>query len=199
MPIQPIARVQNDVGAELRGIALQMFAENGYAGTSLQQIADAAGYSKSSVLYHFGSKESLFDAALRPAVEKLALFLDSIVEKMTSDDQRDGFVVEFIDLLLENRMAAHIVINQGQTLADIPVIDEARDLIDRIGASFMVDLPSPAQRIRLGVALAGAAYVMVASRPSAADLDDIDAVRAALIDVVSELISPLSRHDPAIR
>ncbi|GLK15875.1 TetR/AcrR family transcriptional regulator [Herbiconiux flava] len=193
MPIQPIARVQNDVGAELRGIALQMFAENGYAGTSLQQIADAAGYSKSSVLYHFGSKESLFDAALRPAVEQLSLFLDSIVEKLMADDRRDGFVTEFIDLLLEHRLAAHIIINQGQTLSDIVVIDEARGLIDRIGESFMVGLPTPAQRIRLGVALAGAAYVMVASRPSVAEIEDVDEVREALIDVVTELITPLTR------
>ncbi|NQX35327.1 TetR/AcrR family transcriptional regulator [Herbiconiux sp. VKM Ac-2851] len=193
MPIQPIARVQNDVGAELRGIALQMFAENGYAGTSLQQIADAAGYSKSSVLYHFGSKESLFDAALRPAVEQLSLFLDSIVEKLMADDRRDGFVTEFIDLLLEHRLAAHIIINQGQTLSDIVVIDEARGLIDRIGESFMVGLPTPAQRIRLGVALAGAAYVMVASRPSVAEIEDVAEVREALIDVVTELITPLSR------
>jgi len=193
MPIQPIARVQNDVGAELRGIALQMFAENGYAGTSLQKIADAAGYSKSSVLYHFGSKESLFDAALRPAVEQLSNFLDSIVEKLMADDRRDGFVTEFIDLLLEHRLAAHIIINQGQTLSDIVVIDEARGLIDRIGESFMVGLPTPAQRIRLGVALAGAAYVMVASRPSVTEFDDVDEVREALIDVVTELITPLTR------
>ncbi|MFB2555502.1 TetR/AcrR family transcriptional regulator [Herbiconiux liangxiaofengii] len=193
MPIIPIVRPQNDVNAELRRIALQMFAENGYAGTSLQQIADAAGYSKSSVLYHFGSKEALFDAAIGPAVQKLSSFLDSIVEKLTADEQRDAFVVEFIDLLLENRMAAHIIINQGQTLSGIVVIDEARGLIDRIGESFMTGLPTPAQRIRLGVALAGAAYVMVASRPSVADTEDLEAIREALIDVVSELITPLSR------
>jgi AcrR family transcriptional regulator len=193
VPIHPIPRVQNDVGAELRAIALQMFAENGYAGTSLQQIADAAGYSKSSVLYHFRSKEALFDEALRPAVEELAVFLDSIVEKMTSDEQRDDFVVEFIDLLFEYRLAAHIIINQGQTLSDIAVIDEARRLIDRIGESFLLGLPTPAQRIRLGVALAGAAYILVASRPSAAETEDADEVREALIAVVSELITPLSR------
>ncbi|MCS5713930.1 TetR/AcrR family transcriptional regulator [Herbiconiux sp. CPCC 205716] len=193
MPIQPITRPQNDVGAELRAIALEMFAENGYAGTSLQQIADAAGYSKSSVLYHFGSKEQLFTSAITPAVEKLTVFLDSIVEKLTADTERDAVVVQFIDLLLENRLAAHIVINQGQTLSDIPVMDEARGLIDRIGESFMAGLPTPAMRIRLGVALAGAAYVMVASRPSAVEVEDLDEVREALVDVVSELITPLSR------
>ncbi len=54
MPVtsaQPIPRVVHDPSEELRQVALKMFAENGYSGTSLQQIADAVGYSKSSVLY----------------------------------------------------------------------------------------------------------------------------------------------------
>ncbi|MCS5723988.1 TetR/AcrR family transcriptional regulator [Herbiconiux sp. CPCC 203407] len=189
---QPITRPQTDVAAELRSIALEMFAEHGYTGTSLQQIADAAGYSKSSVLYHFRSKEALFEEALAPSVAELEEFLDSIVEKATSGDSRAQFTADFVDLLLDHRLAAHIIINQGQTLSDIPTVDRARGLIDRIGESFMSGLPTTKQRIRLGVALAGAAYVMVASRPSATEIDDIDEVREALIDVVGELITPLS-------
>ena len=192
MPIQPITRPQTDVASELRVIALEMFAENGYAGTSLQQIADAAGYSKSSVLYHFRSKEVLLEEALAPAVAELDGFLESIVEKATSDQRRSQYTADFVDLLLKHRLAAHVIINQGQTLADIAIMDEARTLIERIGESFMAGLPTTKQRIRLGVALAGAAYVMVASRPSLTDIEDIDEVREALIDVVGELITPLS-------
>ena len=44
---------------ELRTIALTEFANAGYAGTSLQRIADVAGVSKSAVLYHYASKEAL--------------------------------------------------------------------------------------------------------------------------------------------
>ncbi|WP_440708094.1 TetR/AcrR family transcriptional regulator [Herbiconiux sp. YIM B11900] len=189
---QPIARPQTDVAAELRAIALEMFAENGYSGTSLQQIAEAAGYSKSSVLYHFRSKEALFEEALAPSVAELDEFLGSIVEKVTSHGQRTQFTADFVDLLLEHRLAAHIIINQGQTLSDIPMVDRATGLIQRIGESFMSDLPTTKQRIRLGVALAGAAYILVASRPSLTEIDDIDEVREALIDVVGELIVPLS-------
>jgi AcrR family transcriptional regulator len=189
--IQPISRVQTDVGAELQAIALTMFAEHGYSGTSLQQIADAAGYSKSSVLYHFRSKEALLEAAIGPAVRQLGEFLDTTVQRASSDELRAAFVEEFVDLLLEYRLAAHIIINQGQTLGDIPMMDEARRYIDRIGESFMVGLPTTVQRIRLGVALAGAAYVLVASRPSAAEIADIAEVREALVVVVGELIAGL--------
>ena len=190
--MQPISRPQNDVNAELRLIALEMFAENGYAGTSLQQIADAAGYSKSSVLYHFRSKEALLEEALAPAVARFGDFLGGVLARVTSSDLRTAFVEDFVDLLLEHRLAAHIIINQGQTLSDIPIIDEARGYIDRISDSFMTGLPTAKQRIRLGVGLAGAAYVLVASRPSAAEIDDVDEIREALIDVLTELITPLT-------
>ncbi len=191
--IPPAPRVQTDASAELRVIALQMFAEHGYTATSLQQIADAAGYSKSSVLYHFRSKEALLEEALAPAVQTLGAFLDSTVARASSDELRSAFVVEFVDLLLEHRLAAHIIINQGQTLSDIPMMDEARRYIDCIGESFMSELPTTKQRIRLGIALAGAAYVLVASRPSVADIESVDEVREALVDVVSELIAGLNR------
>ncbi len=125
-------------------------------------------------------------------MSELDQFLEAIVEKITSDDRRDGFVVDFVDLLLVHRLAAHIIINQGQTLSDIPIIDEARGFIERIGESFMSGLPTTKQRIRLGVALAGAAYILVASSPTLPEGEDIDEVREALIDVVTELITPLS-------
>lgn len=39
--------------------ALRQFAQQGFAGTSVQRVADAAGVSKQLLLYHFGSKNDL--------------------------------------------------------------------------------------------------------------------------------------------
>ncbi|MFL0712192.1 MAG: TetR/AcrR family transcriptional regulator [Microcella pacifica] len=63
---------------ELRAIALAEFATSGYAATSLQRIADLAGTSKASVLYHFASKELLLADIVSPAVDDLDRLLDSI-------------------------------------------------------------------------------------------------------------------------
>ncbi|MGO2138809.1 MAG: TetR/AcrR family transcriptional regulator [Leucobacter sp.] len=62
--------------------AIRLFAERGYAGVSLEDIAQAAGFTKGAVYSHFGSKEQTFLAALRSAAEELAgLGLEGPAEK----------------------------------------------------------------------------------------------------------------------
>lgn len=61
------------------GLALEQFATVGFTGASLQQIADIAGYSKSSVLCHIASKEALLEAVLTPAIDRLEEILDRFV------------------------------------------------------------------------------------------------------------------------
>lgn len=175
-------------------IALEQFCEIGYIGTSLQNIADRAGYSKSSVLYHFASKEALLEAAIAPAVDQLDALLTHSINRVSSVELREAFVEEFIDYLLEYRLQAHVIINQGQSLAGIPTVDRARGSIDRLSESFMTELPTTAQRIRLGVALAGAAYVLVAVPPMAEEVVPLADIRAALITVVAELVTPLAQQ-----
>ncbi len=45
-------------------VALGLFAERGYDGTSVRAITEAAGANIAAVTYHFGSKQALFEAVL---------------------------------------------------------------------------------------------------------------------------------------
>ena len=56
----------------LIGIARQVFAESGYAGTSLTRIALAAGLSKPALFHHFKNKDSLYEAVLLSTLKHLA-------------------------------------------------------------------------------------------------------------------------------
>jgi AcrR family transcriptional regulator len=54
--------------AELVTAALELFAERGFAGTRLEEVAARAGVSKATVYLYFDSKEKLFEAVVRQAV-----------------------------------------------------------------------------------------------------------------------------------
>lgn len=52
--------------------ATQLFAERGFAGVSIQEIADSASTHKTTVLYHFGTKEALYATVLDEALNRIA-------------------------------------------------------------------------------------------------------------------------------
>ena len=52
--------------------AVDLFAGQGYAATSVREIADRVGVNPAMIHYYFGSKEALLHAALEQALEPLA-------------------------------------------------------------------------------------------------------------------------------
>ncbi|WP_201776789.1 TetR/AcrR family transcriptional regulator [Streptacidiphilus anmyonensis] len=61
-------------------IAGRVFADHGYAGTSLTAVAEQAGISKPLIYNYFGSKEGLFAACLTCAGEALAEVIEGAAE-----------------------------------------------------------------------------------------------------------------------
>jgi TetR/AcrR family transcriptional regulator len=57
-------------------IAMRHFAEHGYRGARVEDIASEVGVAKGTVFLHFGSKEGLFLAAFERAVRQLPAWLD---------------------------------------------------------------------------------------------------------------------------
>jgi TetR/AcrR family transcriptional regulator len=167
--------------------ALRQFSQIGFDGASLQRIAADAGLSKSSVLYHFGSKEALLDAALRPAVEDLRVLVEEMVA-LADDAAREAFLVRFVDYLFEHRLAIQVIFNHGQALKGHAVIDEADALVRDLAARLKPDGVGDRQVLRFGVALSGAAFMLVAADRWASDHVPDEEVRAELVDVLGEFV-----------
>lgn len=77
-PARPHSRVA------IRDAAVRLFAERGYAGTSVRDIAGDAGVDPALVIRHFGSKEQLFLETMRLEFDELDLDgpLDSLGERL---------------------------------------------------------------------------------------------------------------------
>jgi AcrR family transcriptional regulator len=177
---------------ELRRIALAEFASAGYTATSLQRIAELAGLSKSSVLYHYSSKEHLLEAAIGPAIDRMDAILDSTSARGFSGDNRAAFLTAFVDVLLEYRLEVNIFINQGPSLVDVPVIDRANLLVVRLAEFFAANTGSLEEKMRFGIALGGAAYMLCTIQTlDLVEEHSVDETRAALITILSELLVPV--------
>ncbi|WP_127793781.1 TetR/AcrR family transcriptional regulator [Agromyces sp. LHK192] len=178
---------------ELKHVALEQFAAVGFGATSLQTIADHAGYSKSSVLYHFASKEALLDAAVEPAVVEFERLVDEFV--VAGDQARRRLLVDqVVDLLLAHREAVHVFLIQGQSLGELPIIVRANTAVRRLAAAICHDRASVTEQVRFGVGLGGAAFLLTAGRafddPGSTTSDD--ELRDALREVLAELLDPIS-------
>ncbi|HEX5188758.1 MAG TPA: helix-turn-helix domain-containing protein [Streptosporangiaceae bacterium] len=53
------ARSRTDTRARIQQIAVELFSEHGYEGTSLREIAEHLGVTKAALYYHFKSKEDI--------------------------------------------------------------------------------------------------------------------------------------------
>lgn len=80
--------------------ARSLFAERGYAGASLQDIAHAAGVGKANVYYYFRTKAAILDALLDERVAALEETLEA-AGRIVDLRQRRGLLIDsFVDQVL---------------------------------------------------------------------------------------------------
>lgn len=84
---RPAAKaVQTDQRASLVAAALEVFADAGYAGASLRDIAARADCDAGLIRYYFGSKDDLWNGALRELAGQLRHEFAEVLEGETEPD-----------------------------------------------------------------------------------------------------------------
>jgi AcrR family transcriptional regulator len=96
------------------------FARLGFEGTSLQEIAEAAGVARSTPAYFFGSKEALYEAVLERAVaraqEAMARAYAKGDEAPSAEDAVESYVGAFLDFLGHDQNFLRLI--QREALGD---------------------------------------------------------------------------------
>lgn len=89
---------------EIVDAAIRVFARNGFAETSIQDVADEAGVVPTAVYYHFSGKDELFDVALSAVIHEL----DEVVDAARPEGDQAGalgLIIEAVWAWIETRPA----------------------------------------------------------------------------------------------
>jgi AcrR family transcriptional regulator len=86
------------VARHIARVAARLFAARGYDATSVREIVEAAGVTKPTLYYHFGSKEGLAQALLTQPLAQL-------VETMRGVLDREGDPIVALEALVEAQFA----------------------------------------------------------------------------------------------
>src|SRR5215831_10009921 len=63
--VRPDARPRTDTRARIQQVAVELFTEHGYEGTSLREIAERLSVTKAALYYHFKSKEDIIESLVQ--------------------------------------------------------------------------------------------------------------------------------------
>lgn len=72
---------------EILDAALTLFSQNGYQGTTIEDIADALGYAKTSLYYYYPGKEAIVRALVYGAMDTASARMDAILEQTQDPSQ----------------------------------------------------------------------------------------------------------------
>jgi AcrR family transcriptional regulator len=92
-------------------VAEARFAQRGYAGVGLREVAEAAGLGKSSLFHHFPTKAALYGAVLERVIERIDLRMRRALEAgADAREQLSAAVIALIDTLAEDPPAARLLL-----------------------------------------------------------------------------------------
>lgn len=93
--------------------ATRLFAAQGVGATSLQQIADAVGVRKASLLYHFPSKDGLHRAVLENLLARWNETLPRLLHAAAREDRFDAILDETIAFFVEDPDRARLLLREA--------------------------------------------------------------------------------------
>lgn len=124
--------------ASLLDVAIQVFTERGYDGTSMGDLAQASGLSKSSLYHHFESREQLLRAALDRAVAPLFAVVDEPEARSgRAIDRLEHVVRREVQVLVEQLPSVTLLLRvHGNTPTERWALERRREF-DRIVADLV--------------------------------------------------------------
>jgi AcrR family transcriptional regulator len=120
----------NDKQIQIMEAAERLFADRGFAGTSVRDIAEAAGVNLAMISYYFGSKEKLMEAMFQHRGQYMKMQLQSLLldSRMTSFQKVEKLVDEYIDRLFQKQCFHKVVMREQMADTGGPINEQISQL-----------------------------------------------------------------------
>ncbi|MBN0043367.1 TetR family transcriptional regulator [Streptomyces actuosus] len=118
----------------LLSVAVQVFNERGYDGTSMEHLSRAAGISKSSIYHHVAGKEELLRRAVSRALDGLFGILDEEHAREGRSADRLQYVIRrMVEVLITELPYVTLLLRvRGNTSTERWALDRRRDFDHRV-------------------------------------------------------------------
>ncbi|WP_436760847.1 TetR/AcrR family transcriptional regulator [Streptosporangium sp. V21-05] len=170
----------HDTRERILDAARLLFAERGYAATSLADIASAVGLTKTAVAYHFHPKDRLATELAAPAIEDIVALLQS-----DFDDDR-ALVEALVTFAVRHRAIIRLIMEDINCADDAPPGspgEAIRVFRDEIYVRLAGPDPDPAHRVWAWAMLGSLQYAVVKT----IDLPQEDVRRTLLATALASL------------
>lgn len=125
-----------DTRERIHAIALELFISQGFAHTTMQDIADRLGLTKAALYYHFPTKQDLVRSVVQPTIDQLNGF---VAELRAHPVPPRELLERFFDLNYANRRVGLALTLDPSGLADI----DSDNVIPRLADAFQEVLLGP--------------------------------------------------------
>jgi AcrR family transcriptional regulator len=105
---------------EILDVATALFAERGYDGTSVNDVAERVGMRKASLFYHFATKDALYDAVLERILHVVSSALDGPFTGAGSYAERAVAAADAVTLVFAaNPAAARLLLREAMSWGSV--------------------------------------------------------------------------------
>jgi AcrR family transcriptional regulator len=164
--------------------ALDLFADHGVSGTSLQMIADALGVTKAAVYHKFKTKEEIVIAVAEMELANLEDALEAAEAQADSIGARKVLLTEVVGMAVERRRWVRTLQNDPVMVRLLGEHEPFRTLITRLYAILLDEADDTEARI--SAALFSGAIAGTVINPLVDDIDD-DTLRSVLIHLTARM------------
>jgi AcrR family transcriptional regulator len=175
--MSPLSAAQSRIVAA----SLELFAQRGVGGTSLQMIADAIGVTKAAIYFQFRTKDEIVLAAAEAELARLEAVIDSAEAETSRARRQKVLLARIVDLSVDRRRTVSVILSDPVVLRFFTNHARYRAVVDRL--TDLLIGPGIGADGHLQTAMFMAAISGAVMHPMVIDFDD-DTLRTQLLQLI---------------